>query len=168
MVTECELFAKENNMKFSTNVDVRKSKTKCIIFGKQKHDELQVDRIVLNNDKLPWVDQIKHVGNLLECNNTFKSDCLIKRGQFIGKIHSLQQEFPTVASNVKMQLINLFTLSFYGSALWNLFGPEVDKIYKSYNAATRIAYNVDRTTRSFLIEPLSESRLYFATILNAE
>ena len=61
-----------------------------------------------------------------------------------------------MASNVKMQLINTYTLSFYGSALWNLFGPEVDKIYKSYNAATRIAYNVDRKTRSFLIEPLSE------------
>ena len=109
-----------------------------------------------SNDKLPWVDQIKHVGNMLECNNTFRSDCLIKRGKFIGKIHSLQQEFPTVASNVKMKLINMFTLSFYGSALWNLFGPKVDKIYKSYNTATRIAYNVDRTTRSFLIEPLSE------------
>ena len=42
MVTECESFAKENNMKFSTNVDVKKSKTKCIIFGKKKNEELQV------------------------------------------------------------------------------------------------------------------------------
>ena len=93
---------------------------------------------------------------MLECNNTFKVDCLVKRGQFIGKIHSLQQEFPTVSSDVMMRLINIFTLSFYGSPLWNLFGPEVDKINKSYNVATRMAYKVDRTTRSFLIEPLTE------------
>ena len=155
MVTTCEMFAKENNMKFSSNVNVAKSKTKCLIFSKKKQEEMNVDRVILNNNELPWVEQIKHVGNMLQCDNSFRADCLIKRGQFIGKIHSLQQEFPTLASHVKMKLIDIYTLSFYGSPLWNLFGPEVAKINKSYNVATRIAFNVNRATRSFLIEQMT-------------
>ena len=92
----------------------------------------------------------------MENDNSFKQDCQIKRGHFIGKIHSLNQEFYCATSAVKMKLYDIFTLSFYGSALWNLFGPEVEKLYRSYNVAVRIAHKVDRKTRTFLIEPLSE------------
>ena len=110
----------------------------------------------MNGDNLPWVDTIKHVGNILEINNSFTRDCQIKRGQFIGKIHSLNQEFYCATSEVKLKLYDIFTLSFYGSTLWSLFGPEVERLYRSYNVAVRIAYKVDRKTRTFLIEPLTE------------
>ena len=156
MVSECERFASSNNMKFSTNIDPRKSKTKCIIFSNKQADTVGVDKIILNNDELPWVDKIKHVGNIMENDNSFKQDCQIKRGQFIGKIHSLNQEFYPATSAVKMKLYDIFTLSFYGSSLWNLFGPEVAKLHRSYNVAVRIAHKVDRKTRTFLIEPISE------------
>ena len=157
MVTVCETFASTNNMKFSTNVNPVKSKTKCIIFTKNPANKEGVDKIVLNGDLLPWVEKVKHVGNILECDNSFTHDCQIKRGQFIGKIHSLNQEFYCATSNVKTTLYSIFTLSFYGSSLWNLFGPEVERIYKSYNVAIRIAFKVNRTTRTFLIEPMTET-----------
>ena len=157
MVTECDAFAKENGMKFSTNVDPKKSKTKCIIFSKKPDARVNVDQIILNNDILLWVSEIKHVGNILENDNSFRTDCLKKRGNFIGKVHSLQQEFPSIATHIKIRLIEIYTLSFYGSALWDIFGPEVSKLYRSYNTAIRIAHQVDRTTRTFLVEPLSDS-----------
>ena len=110
---------------------------------------------MLNGDCLPWVDKIKHVGNILEPNNSFTQDCQIKRGQFIGRIHSLNQEFHYATSAVKTKLYDIFSLSFYGSSLWNLSSPEVERLYRSYNIAVRIANKVDRATRTFLIEPLS-------------
>ena len=54
-------------------------------------------------------------------------------------------------------MYDIFTLSFYGSPLWNLFSDEVERLYRSYNIAVRIAYKVDRATRTFLIEPLTQS-----------
>ena len=112
---------------------------------------------MLNGDPLPWVGKVKHVGNILESDNSFTQDCQIKRGQFIGRIHSLNQEFYCATSNVKSTMYSIFTLSFYGSPLWNLFGSEVERIYKSYNVAIRIAFKVNRTTRTFLIEPMTET-----------
>ena len=91
----------------------------------------------------------------MENDNSFTQDCQIKRGQFIGKVHSLNQEFSFATSAVKTKLYVIFSLSFYGSPLWNLFGPEVDRIHRSYNVAVRIACKADRATRTFLIETLS-------------
>ena len=38
-------------------------------------------------------ETVKHLGNTLEFNISMKSNCLQRRGKFIGKIHSLLQEF---------------------------------------------------------------------------
>ena len=112
MVTECEKFAAEYNMKFSTNVEAHKSKTKATIFTKDARDLVGVDRVVLNNNKLPWVDEIKHVGNLMEIDNSFTHDIQVKRGAFIGRIHSLNQEFYYASGEVKTRLYDIFSVRF--------------------------------------------------------
>ena len=38
------------------------------------------------------------------------------------------------------KLYDIFTLSFYGSSLWQLFGNEVEKIHHAYNIAIKMAY----------------------------
>ena len=50
MINICEKFAGNNNLKFSTNIDPKKSKSKCIHFSKQK---IELARILLNGDPLP-------------------------------------------------------------------------------------------------------------------
>ena len=69
MVKECEIYAKTRNMKFSTNSDPIKSKTKCIIFSKNDSERKNVLPILLNNDKLPYVDELKHLGHYLSYDN---------------------------------------------------------------------------------------------------
>ena len=81
MVTICEEFAKLRKLKFSTDVDPIKSKTKCVIFTKVKNARENVGPILLNGDPLPWVDEVKHLGNILEYNNSMQRDCLVKRGK---------------------------------------------------------------------------------------
>ena len=61
MVRICEKFASDKSLKFSTNEDPVKSKTKCIIFMKGKTPE--VESILLHGDPLPWVKEVKHIGN---------------------------------------------------------------------------------------------------------
>ena len=57
MVRICERFALSKNLKFSTDPDPVKSKTKCIVFTKKFHDRQNIAPVLLNDLPLPWVGQ---------------------------------------------------------------------------------------------------------------
>ena len=155
MVNMCQKFTSKKNLKFSTNPDESKSKTKCIVFSKKPKELKNVAPIMLNGDPLPWVQQVKHLGNMMQCDNSMKVDCTQKRGKFIGKVNSLLQEFYFVEPRVKMKLLNIFASSFYGSGLWDLQSKECDRLYKSWNVTIRMVYGVPPTTHRYLVEPLA-------------
>ena len=157
MVNICHDFASRRNLKFSTNLNPDKSKTKCLIFSKQVKDRENVLPILLDGVPLPWVAQVKHLGNMLQLDNSMKIDMSQKRGKFIGKIISLFQEFNYVEPDVFVKIMNIYSASFYGSALWDIFSHDCDRLYKSWNVTIRQAYNVDRCTHRYLIEPISNS-----------
>ena len=146
MVTLCEKYAEAKNMKFSTNTDPEKSKTKCVIFTKSQKERKNVLPIILNKKKLPYVDQVKHLGHYLSYDNKMTVDCDIKRGKFISKIHSLAQELFFASPEVIMKLFNVYTTSFYGSNLYNLFDKSCTRLYTAWNCAVRQAFHVINLT----------------------
>ena len=156
MVKICENFGKSKNLQFSTNPDPRKSKTKCLVFSKQARDREGVLPILLNNDPLPWVEQVKHLGNKLQSDNSMRQDILMKKGKFVGKINSLAQEFHYASPEVFIKIINIYCTSFHGSSLWDLSSKDCEGIYKAWNVSMRLACNVPRTTHRYLIEAISD------------
>jgi hypothetical protein len=70
---------------------------------------------------------------------------------------SLFQEFDYVDPDVSVKIVNIFTSSFYGSCLWDIFSNDCEKLYKSWNVSIREAFNVDRCTHRYLIETMSNS-----------
>ena len=155
MVNTCEKFARAMRLKFSTHEDPVKSKTKCVAFSKVKNLKDKLAPIILNGDPLPWVDRVKHLGNLLESDNSMKADCLAKRGKFIGKVNSLLQEFSFVDSPVMVRVLAIYVTSFYGSSLWNLYSPEVNKIFSSWNVTMRKVFELPWRTHRYYIEDVS-------------
>ena len=155
MLTECEEYAKQFNFTFSTNIDPVKSKTKSIIFSPKVNARSGIDKLILNGTPLPWVTEINHLGNLLQSDNSFKQDCALKRGRFIGKIHTLLQEFHFISSEVMTNLIKIYATSFYSSSLWNLFSPQCEKLFTSWNICVRMVYKLPSHTHNNLIESLS-------------
>ena len=111
--------------------------------------------IILNGDPLPWVEEVKHLGNVLQSENRMRHDVAVKRGKFIGSLNSMLQELHFVDSNVFMKLVNIYCTSFYGSNLWDLYSKDVDKIFKSWNVTVRNVLKLPFTTHRYLIEPLS-------------
>ena len=111
MVKIAEKFVHLKNLKFSTSPDPVKSKTKCIIFSKKGRDLVGNAPIMLNGDPLPWVQQLKHLGNVLQSDNSMKIDCTVKRGRFIGKMNSLLQEFSYTDPKVKLKVFSIFATS---------------------------------------------------------
>ena len=157
MVNICQNFASSKNLKFSTHENPDKSKTKCLIFSKKAKDRENVLPVLLNGDPLPWVGQVKHLGSTLQLDNSMKMDLCQKRGKFIGKMTSLFQEFSYVDPEVLVKIMNIFNTSFYGSNLWDIFSADCEKLFKSWNVAIMMAFNVDRCTHRYLIETISYS-----------
>ena len=93
MTNVCEKFANLHQLKFSTNVDVSKSKTKCIVFSNPVINTDSICPILLNNLPLPYVTEIKHLVNTLQSNGSMSKDVSCKRAKLISKIHSFNQEF---------------------------------------------------------------------------
>ena len=83
-------------------------------------------------------------------------DMSIKRTRFIGKVHSLNQEFYFSSATVRSKLYDLYCCSYYGSNLYDLFNRNCEKIYKSFNVAIRICFNVPRETHKYFIQQLIE------------
>ena len=150
-------FALSKNLKISANMDPVNSKTKCIIFTKKRKKFEDIPPVILNGDPLPWVSELKHLGNILEVDNSMKKDCSTKRAKFVGKLNSLQQEFHFVKPDILVKILNIYAVSFYGSGLWNIFSADCDRFYKAWNVCIRIFFNLDRGTHHYLIEPLSNS-----------
>ena len=93
MVTICESHADANDLMFSTDPVPAKSKTKCMAFPSGASPDMPF--IVLNGDKLPWVEQAVHIGNTLHYSGTMEQDIREKRAIFIDRCMELNQEFPS-------------------------------------------------------------------------
>ena len=157
MVNICSEFMRKKSLKFSTNANIEKSKTKGIIFSKKPKDRNNVSPVQLNGDNLPWVGEVKHLGNILESDNSMKRDIAMKRAKLIGKINSLGQEFYFASPKVLMKLLNTYCVSFHGGGLWDLFSGDCDKLFTAWNVAIRHAWRIPNTTHRYLIESTSES-----------
>ena len=93
-----------------------------------------------------------------------RTDLIHKRGQFIGKVNSLLQEFHYTSPETMFKLVDTYAISCYGSPLWDLTSNEAEKLYKSWNVLVRNILDLDRKTHRFLIEPLS-GHLHLKTML---
>ena len=72
MVKTCEQYADSHNLEFSISSEIKKCKTKCMVFAK-KNKTLR--RIKLNGKELPWVDSSKHLGaKLTNASNGLAQD----------------------------------------------------------------------------------------------
>ena len=155
MVNLCNKFVQRRNLKFWTNRNPLKSKTKCIVFDKKIRCEPL--KIKLNGDLLPWVHEVTHLGCTLESDNKMKKDMIIKRCIFNNRVNSLLQEFNTSSPAVLMKCVGSYTTSFVGSQIWDLNSDGCNKLYRSWNVLIRNVYRLDRRTHRCLIEPISKA-----------
>ena len=156
MLKVIENYCGSHNLKFSTDPNPRKCKTKCIAFlQRQRH----LPAVVLCGDRLPWVEKSVHLGNHFENQyDGMKNDIVCKRTQFIQKCCELQQEFSFAHPLTKILVNNIYNCHFTGSPLWDLFGNEVGSFERTWNTSMRWMLDLPLTTHSYLIEPLSGSR----------
>ena len=153
MLKTCEEYAASHNLKFSTDPDPVKCKTKLMAFLKKPRE---LPSLVLCGTLLPWVDKIKHLGNTItNCNDRNQLDTKIKTARYIDKNNSLMQEFYFAKPETKVEVNKIYNSHFTGSQLWDLGSREVGKLESTYNRSVKIMLDLPWATHRYLIEPLT-------------
>ena len=54
-----------------------------------------------------------------------------------------------------MKILNIYSVSLHGSGLWDILSNNCEGLYKAWNVAVRLAFQVPRNTHRYLIEEIS-------------
>ena len=155
MLKTCEEYAEIHNLKFSTDVNPHKCKTKCIAFLKK---DRVIAEVQLCGNPLPWVPSGKHLGmHFLNKIDGMKHDIMVKRAQFIGRNNELRQEYSFSHPRTKFLMNNIYNSHFTGSPVWDLFSHEAFMLENTWNKSIRLMFDLPIQTHKYLLCPLSES-----------
>ena len=161
MLKICEDFADSHSMQFSTDPVPAKSKSKCLFFSRHR-DANDIENVILNGDKLPWVSTAKHLGNHLSSKLNFsfycpetKTDLLCKRAILFQKVHEIIQQFGYLNPDLVVKLLTVYSTALYGSNLWQVNSSEHLQLNKAWNTAIKIIWDLPFATHSKFIESLS-------------
>ena len=127
MLSICEKYAEMHNLRFSTDPDPARCKTKCLAFLRK---ERPLKQVKLCGTALPWVNTGKHLGNTVENKmHGMKMDIKHKRAAYIAKNNELVQEFYFAHPKTRLEINSIYNYHFTGSPLWNLFCRETEMLY---------------------------------------
>ena len=79
-------FTKKKNLKFGTNLNPAKSKTKCIAFSKKSSKRKNLLPVKLEGLPLPWVQKVSHLGCVLDSENSMKPDIALKGANLLARL----------------------------------------------------------------------------------
>ena len=140
MLKTCEEYAEGHNLKFSTDPDPSKCKTKLMAFLKRPRE---LPKLKLCDVGLPWVDKIKHLGNTISNKvDGNQSDIKVKSAKYVDKCNSLSQEFSFAHPSTKNKINGIYNFHFTGSQLWSLNCREMEKLESTYNKSIKVIFDM--------------------------
>ena len=152
MVTVCEEYGRSHNMVFSTDPVPAKSKTKCmLICGKTKVAKYP-DPVVLDGQRLPWVETALHLGHTLHQNGTMHQDAKIRRALFIDRSVEVREKLHFADPAEVLRAISVYCCDGYGAMLWPLEADPAQQYFRAWNTAVKLTHGVPRSTFTYLVE----------------
>ena len=76
------------------------------------------------------------------------SDILMKRASFVRKNCEIQQEFFFAHPNTKLHINQIYNCHFTGYPIWDLFGPTVERLEKTWNVSIRQTFGLPKETHT--------------------
>ena len=144
MLNVCEKYANTHKIKFNV------SKSQIIVFNHNKYSQKNPD-IYLNNEKIPIVSEVKHLGHVLCNKNTDIIDV-----EYIGKcfnksVNIMMANFKTVSSNVLSKLFISYCCNFYGLTLCNSRSGSLYKLFVLWRKAIRRIFRLPSRCHNVLL-----------------
>ena len=152
MLNVCENYAERYNIKFSTDADPRKSKSKCIFMVGKANNIVKPVPLQLCGQDLPWVDTATHLGHELHCSGTMEHDSNVARARFIDQNVEVRQTFGFASPAEVVRALQVYCTSFYGSMLWDFRSDKAQQFFNSWTTGIKLAWNCPRSTRTYLVQ----------------
>ena len=159
MLKTCEEFAEVHNLKFSTDPEPAKSKTKCI-FMCGHNDPVYPAPFQLYGCDLPWVVHATHLGHELHQLCDMEHDAKVKRAMFIENAVQIQETFGFANPPEVLKAVQTYAGNWYGSMLWNLFGEKAGMIFNSWSTTVKVTWDVPCSTHRFLVDNLLAAEFF--------
>ena len=150
MINHCQNFFQKHGISISTNQNVKKTKTKVLLFGvKSKPTPL-----CLNGKELPIVESWYHLGHLIHSDESPFHDLEEKRRAIVGKIHSLNQELGPQNPEVFFKLLRSYVLHLYGCPLWDIYADKTVKLWSTWHRTVKMIFELPYATHRYLLNDL--------------
>ena len=81
-----------------------------------------------------------------------EGDARTPRMAFISENLDIRELFSWAHPMQILQAVQVYCSSFYGSMLYDLYGDEAGMIFRCWNTATKLAWQVPRSTFTFLVD----------------
>ena len=107
--------------------------------------------ILLYDVALPWVKSHTHLGHVINTDESTHHDILLRKGEFISKVHALRQEVGDQVPEVFMFLVQTYLACMYGSNLWDIFGVWGNKVFITWNSLIRNTFNLPYATHRYIL-----------------
>ena len=164
ILNTCEEFAASHNLKFSTDPDPGKCKTKCMAFLKKPR---VLPSMILCGNPLPWVDSLKHLGT--KVTNTIdgcQQDIKQKIASYIAKNCNLNQEFDFSHPETKIRINRIYNCHFSGSQVWDLFSPGLRNLESAYNRSVKLMASLPYATHRYLVGDIAGGHMMIHLMSN--
>ena len=107
MINTCEEFGKEFSVIYNP------SKTVCVLFSRTKN--LVKPIVHLNGKELAWVNDVKHLGNYLECGLREAKKIRVKKSDLIQRTNTVLVSLNGGSIDIIRTLFNSQCAHFYGA-----------------------------------------------------
>lgn len=129
MIIICEQFSIDFSLAFNAK------KTECIRFSKRKKDDDLV--LIMNDQKLKWKNEIKHLGSIINCRLDDDNDIMDKKNRFISGTNCILHTFGKLPYHLRLKMQLTYCSSFYGSQSWMVNNKNLNTLYTCYRKAIR-------------------------------
>ena len=153
MISTMEEYASSHNLKFSTDPNPTKCKTKCMAYLRKQRE---LPSMMLCGTTLPWVDHIKHLGiTVVNKIDGCQKDIMIKRARFIARSSEIIQEFHFVPPDSMMKLHSIYNSHFTGSCCWDMTSRAGEMLEATFNRNIKLTYDLPYPTHRNILPVIS-------------
>ena len=155
MIKICEEYGNSNNLKFSTDPNPAKSKTKCLYMcGPRVRQPAFPAPLKLYGRDLPWVAHATHLGHELHQDCTMDMEIKMKRANFIQSTTDIRDMFSFALPGQILGAVQTYSCHFYGSMLWDLYSGMANQVFRSWNTTVKLVWDLPRSTHNYFVEHL--------------
>ena len=154
LLSICEKWSLEFGVKFSTDPDVNKSKSKALLIGFSKKKKKMTVCLQLYGEELPIVSSFIHLGHLINDDASMTEDTRSKRMTYILKSVDLLETLPEACPEDLLHLNRLYCGDLYGSSIWDLKEKETNKLMNCWGVSVKDAFKLPRQTHKNIAESL--------------